>query len=60
MKVVIFCAFGLKTPIHAHKIGVFGDLTHLVGSDINWLIFTVHGKQFLLVLPTQLSSDDLR
>jgi len=35
MKVLIFCAFGLKTPIHAPKIGVFGDLTPLVGSNIN-------------------------
>jgi len=24
MKVLIFCVFGLKTPIHALKIGVFG------------------------------------
>ena len=24
MNVLIFCAFGLKTPIHAPKIGVFG------------------------------------
>ena len=23
MKVLIFCAFGLKTPIHASKIGFF-------------------------------------
>jgi len=35
MKVLIFCAFGLKTPIHAPKIGVLGDLTSLVGSNIN-------------------------
>ena len=35
MKVLIFCAFGLKTPIHAPKIGFFGDLTPLVGSNIN-------------------------
>ena len=35
MNVLIFCAFGLKTPIHAPKIGVFGDLTPLVGSNIN-------------------------
>ena len=35
MKVLIFCAFGLKTPIHARKIGVLGDLTLLVGSNIN-------------------------
>jgi len=32
MKVVIFCVFGLKKPIHAPKIGV---LTPLVGSNIN-------------------------
>ena len=24
MKLLIFCPFGLKTPIHAPKIGVFG------------------------------------
>jgi len=35
MKVLIFCAFGLKTPIHAPKIGVLGDLTLLVKSNIN-------------------------
>jgi len=35
MKVLIFCAFSLKTPIHVPKIGVFGDLTPLVGSNIN-------------------------
>jgi len=35
MKVLIFCAFGLKTPIHAPKIEVFGDLTPLVGGNIN-------------------------
>jgi len=35
MKVLIFCAFCLKTPIYDPKIGVFGDLTHLVGSNIN-------------------------
>ena len=29
MKVLIFCAFGLKTPIHAPKIGVLGDLAPL-------------------------------
>ena len=27
MKVLIFCVFGLKTPIHAPKIGFFGDLS---------------------------------
>jgi len=26
MKVLIFCAFGLKTPIHAPKIGFFGGI----------------------------------
>jgi len=35
MKVLIFCVFGLKTPIHAPKIAVFGDLTSLVESNIN-------------------------
>jgi len=35
MKVLIFCAFGMKTPIHAPKIGVLGDLTSLVGNNIN-------------------------
>jgi len=35
MKVLIFCAFGLKMPIHTPKIGVLGDLTPLVGSNIN-------------------------
>jgi len=35
MKVLIFCVFDLKTPIHAPKIGVLGDLTPLVGSNIN-------------------------
>ena len=35
MNVLIFCAFGLKTPIHAPKIGVLGDLTPLLGSNIN-------------------------
>jgi len=29
MKVLIFCAFGLKTPIHALKIGVFGGFDSL-------------------------------
>ena len=29
MKVLIFCAFGLKTPIHAPKIGVFGGFDSL-------------------------------
>ena len=27
MKLSIFCPFGLKTPIHAPKIGVLGDFT---------------------------------
>ena len=35
MKVLIFCAFGLNEPIHALEIGAFGDLTPLVGSNIN-------------------------
>jgi len=29
MKVLTFCAFGLKTPIHAPKIGVFGGFDSL-------------------------------
>ena len=29
MKVLIFCAFGLKTPIHAPKIGVLGGFDSL-------------------------------
>ena len=29
MKVLIFCAFGLKTPIHVPKIGVFGGFDSL-------------------------------
>ena len=32
MKVFIFGTFGLKMPIHAHKIGVLGNLTPLMGS----------------------------
>jgi len=36
IKVIIFCVFGLKTPIHAPKIGFLGgDLTPLVGNNIN-------------------------
>jgi len=35
MKVLIFCAFGLKTPIHVPEIGFLGDFTPLVGSNIN-------------------------
>jgi len=33
MKVLIFCAFGLKTPIHATKIGVFGGFDSLIGEQ---------------------------
>jgi len=29
MKVLIFCAFGLKTPIHAQKIGILGEFDSL-------------------------------
>jgi len=29
IKVLIFCVFGLKTPIHAPKIGVFGGFDSL-------------------------------
>ena len=32
MQVFIFCDLGLKTPIHAPKIGVLGDLTLQMGS----------------------------
>jgi len=35
MKLSIFCLFGLKTPIHAPKIGVFGDFTPKMGSNVN-------------------------
>ena len=37
MKVLIFCAFGLKPPIHGLKLFFFGggDLTPLAGSNIN-------------------------
>jgi len=35
MKLSIFCPFGLKTPIHAPKIGVFGDFTPKMGSNVN-------------------------
>jgi len=35
MNFLIFCAFGLKTPIHAPEIEVFGVFTPLVGSNIN-------------------------
>jgi len=34
IKVLTFCAFALKTPIHAPKIGFLGDLTPLIGSYI--------------------------
>jgi len=30
-----FCPFGLKTPIHAPKIWVFGDFTLKMGNSIN-------------------------
>ena len=35
MHVFRFHEFGLKTPIHAPKIGVFEDLTPYMGSNIN-------------------------
>jgi len=35
MKLSIFCPFGLKTPIHAPKIGVLGYFTPKIGSNIN-------------------------
>ena len=35
IKLSIFCPFGLKTPIHAPKIGVFGGFTAKMGSNIN-------------------------
>ena len=35
MKLSIFCPFGLKTPIHAPKIGVFGDFNPKMGSNVN-------------------------
>ena len=35
MKVLIFCVFGMKTPIQATKIGFLGDLTSLVWNNIN-------------------------
>jgi len=34
-KVWIFGAFGLKTPVHAPKVGVWGILTPRMGSNIN-------------------------
>jgi len=33
MKVIIFCAFGLKTPIHAPKSGGFGGFDSLSGEQ---------------------------
>ena len=33
MKVLIFCAFGLKTLIHAPKIGVFWGFDYLSGEQ---------------------------
>ena len=35
MKLSIFCPFGLKTPIHAPKIGVLGYFTPKMGSNVN-------------------------
>ena len=35
MKLSIFCQLGLKTPIHAPRIGVFGDFTFKMGSNVN-------------------------
>jgi len=35
IKLSIFCPFGLKTPIHAAKIGVCGNFTPQMGSNIN-------------------------
>ena len=35
MKLSIFCPFGLKTPIHTPKIGVFGGFHPKIGSNIN-------------------------
>jgi len=35
MKLSIFCPFGLKTPIHAPKIGVLWYFTPKTGSNIN-------------------------
>jgi len=37
MKVLIFCAFGLKTPTHAPKLGFWVDFTPVVKSNIMWL-----------------------
>ena len=35
MKLSIFCPFGLKTPIHAPKIGVFGAFHPKMRSNVN-------------------------
>ena len=35
MKLSIFCPFGLKTPIHAPKIGGFGGFHPKMGSNVN-------------------------
>jgi len=35
MKVLIFCAFGLKRLFAPSKLGFLGDLTPLIGSNIN-------------------------
>ena len=35
MKLSIFCPFGLKTPIHAPKMGVSGDFTPKMGNNVN-------------------------
>ena len=35
MKLSKFCPFGLKTPIHAPKLGFSGDFTPKMGSNVN-------------------------
>ena len=35
MKLSIFCPFGLKTLIHAQKLGFSGDFTPKMGSNVN-------------------------
>jgi len=35
MKLSIFCSFGLKTPIHAPKIGILVDFAPKMGGNIN-------------------------
>jgi len=35
MKLLIFCPFGLKTPIHAPKIGVLEYFTPKMESNVN-------------------------